>query len=147
MGVEVATIVPPSLSTRVPRIASLYNIYSPPQPNSFRAVLSRTGRGREISLSLSLSIDRAAALFSSSRSLFENEGGEKEEDLEEREKETIENEGKRSYMRLLFVRERERGRLVSPRPLISPRWGPPIGHMKAKKPKLVVDLVLHRPLN
>lgn len=59
---EVATIVPPSLSTRVPRIASLYNIYSPPQPNSFRAVLSRTGRGREISLSLS--IDRAAALFS-----------------------------------------------------------------------------------
>lgn len=64
MGVEVATIVPPSLSTRVPRIASLYNIYSPPQPNSFRAVLSRTGRGREISLSLSLSINRAAALFS-----------------------------------------------------------------------------------
>lgn len=138
---EVATIVPPSLSTRVPRIASLYNIYSPPQPNSFRAVLSRTGRGREISLSLS--IERRLSF----RSLFENEGGEKEEDLEEREKETIENEGKRSYMRLLFVRERERGRLVSPRPLISPRWGPPIGHMKAKKPKLVVDLVLHRPLN
>lgn len=31
--------------------------------------------------------------------------------------------------------------------LISVQWGPPIGHMKAKKPKVVVDLVLHRPLN
>lgn len=102
-----------------------------------------SNREGERNLSLSLSIERRL----SSRSLFENEGGEKEEDLEEREKETIENEGKRSYMRLLFVRERERGRLVSPRPLISPRWEPPIGHMKAKKPKLVVDLVLHRPLN
>lgn len=142
MGVEVATIVPPSLSTRVPRIASLYNIYSPPQPNSFRAVLSRTGRGREISLSLYRS--SGGSLLDLSSKTRE----EKRRRISRRgRRRTIENEGKRSYMRLLFVRERERGRLVSPRPLISPRWGPPIGHMKAKKPKLVVDLVLHRPLN
>lgn len=144
MGVEVATIVPPSLSTRVPRIASLYNIYSPPQPNSFRAVLSRTGRGREISLSLSIERRLSSPLLDLSSKTRE----EKRRRISRRgRRRTIENEGKRSYMRLLFVRERKRGRLVSPRPLISPRWGPPIGHMKAKKPKLVVDLVLHRPLN
>lgn len=54
-------------------------------------------------------------------------------------------EKRRARVHLLFV-----GPLVGPLTavsLISARWGPPIGHMKAKKPKVVVDLVLQRPLN
>lgn len=52
-------------------------------------------------------------------------------------------------MHLLFV---GKSRFLDGAPLtavslISARLGPPIGHMKAKKPKVVVDLVLHRPLN
>lgn len=59
-----------------------------------------------------------------------------------------EGETKGARMHLLFV---GKGPSVGPPlnavSLISARWGPPIGHMKAKKPKVVVDLVLHRPLN
>lgn len=79
--------------------------------------------------------------------------------MKEREKgRTKEERGKRDYV----VRERRRARVhllfvgkdgplggapLTAVSLISARWGPPIGHMKAKKPKVVVDLVLHRPLN
>lgn len=59
------------------------------------------------------------------------------------------SEGRRARVHLLFVgKDGPLGGaplscgLSYKRPM-----GPPIGHMKAKKPKVVVDLVLHRPLN
>lgn len=88
----------------------------------------------------------------------------REREESEREKGRMnekEGRGKRDYV--VRERERERGRTcifyllermgplagapLTAVSLISAQWGPPIGHMKAKKPKVVVDLVLHRPLN
>lgn len=64
------------------------------------------------------------------------------------ERDYVARERRRARMHLLFVGKGPRwGPPLNAVSLISARWGPPIGHMKAKKPKVVVDLVLHRPLN
>lgn len=71
---------------------------------------------------------------------------ERRENEQRRRKQGLCSEGdrRRARVRLLFV---GKGGPLTAVSLISVRWGPPIGHMKAKKSKVVVDLVLHRPLN
>lgn len=149
-------------------VASLYDIYSPP-PNSFRAVLFRwlEEKGGRCRLPPS-PIPRpgwfhrgpatAFARFSHLWSESWLEGKEEIDVPSKRTERKREREWKRKKEVDYVRRERRRARVhllfVGPLggpltavSLISARWGPPIGHMKAKKPKVVVDLVLHRPLN
>jgi len=58
-------------------------------------------------------------------------------------------EKRRAHVHLLFVEKGPRWALPPPNCGLSYKrpMGAPIGHMKAKKPKVVVDLVLHWSLN